>query len=49
MSVQHISPEELLALDKFSVDEQEAHILVDKIRCKDCQSKPCLVVCSAVC
>jgi ferredoxin like protein len=41
-------PEELLGLDKFEVDEEEAHIVIDKAICAKCNAKPCLVVCPAV-
>ena len=49
MTMQQYSIEELLALDKFNVDDQQAHIVVDKTRCRECKTRPCLVVCSAVC
>jgi len=47
MSIKRLSPEEALALDKFSVDEGTPHILVDKAICAACTAKPCLVVCPA--
>ena len=43
-----MTPEALLALNKFAVDEEEAHIVLDKARCAQCQEKPCLAVCPAV-
>lgn len=49
MAISRMSPEELLALNKFVVDEQEPHIIVEKTRCVACETKPCLVVCSATC
>nr|WP_207636516.1 4Fe-4S dicluster domain-containing protein [Desulfitobacterium hafniense] len=39
---------ELLSLDKFNVDEDEAHIVLDKSICRQCAAKPCLYVCPAV-
>ena len=33
MSIKRLSPEELLALDRFAVDEGNPHILVDKAIC----------------
>ena len=48
MSIKRQSPEELLGLDKFVVDEEEAHISLDKTICAQCREKPCLVVCPAV-
>jgi len=48
MTVKKQGVEELLGLDKFEVDEDNAHVLLDKTRCADCQDKPCLVVCPAV-
>ena len=49
MSIKRLSPEELLALDRFAVDEGNPHILVDKAICARCTSRPCLVVCPARC
>jgi ferredoxin like protein len=48
MSVRIMDAAELLSLDKFNVDEEEAHILLDKDICSKCQDKPCLLVCPAV-
>ena len=48
MTIRKQSPEELLGLDKFIVDEEEAHIVLDKRICATCKEKPCLVVCPAV-
>lgn len=47
MTIRKQTPEELLALDKFAVDERSAHIVLDNQICKTCSSKPCLVVCPA--
>ncbi len=49
MTIERLSPEQLLGLDKFNVDEQEPHIVLDKVLCAACKTKPCLVTCSAVC
>jgi ferredoxin like protein len=49
MSIKKLGPEELLALDKFSVDEGHPHILVDKSICATCTAQVCLVVCPARC
>jgi ferredoxin like protein len=48
MTVKSMSAEELLGLDKFEVDEDEAHIVIDKAICAQCADKACLVVCPAV-
>lgn len=48
MTVNKLTPEELLGLDKFAVDEEEPHIVLDKTICAKCVDKPCLVVCPAV-
>ena len=37
--------EQLLGLDKFVVDDEEAHIEIEKERCRACSSKPCCVAC----
>lgn len=49
MTIEKLSPAELLGLDRFEVDEEEPHITLDKSLCLDCKAKPCLYVCSAVC
>lgn len=48
MTIKKQSPEELLGLNKFIVDEEEPHIVLDKAVCATCSEKPCLVVCPAV-
>ena len=48
MTVKRQGPEELLGLDKFAVDEDNPHIVLDKNICAKCREKPCLVVCPAV-
>ena len=47
MSIKQMTVEELLSLNRFTVDEGEPHIVLDKEVCKKCQEKPCLVVCPA--
>lgn len=48
MTVERMVIEELLSLDKFTIDEDEAHIVLNKSICSQCQEKPCLIVCPAV-
>ena len=48
MTIRSMSTEELLGLDKFEVDEEEAHIVIDKALCAKCTDKVCLLVCPAV-
>ena len=49
MTLKHLSPEDLLALDRFHVDEGNPHIRVDKAACAACEPRPCVVVCPARC
>jgi ferredoxin like protein len=49
MSIEKMSAEELLGVDKFNVDEDEAHIVIRYERCLGCSDKPCLFVCPAQC
>jgi len=44
MTIKKLAPEELLGLNKFAVDEEAPHIVIDKTICAKCQAKPCLVV-----
>jgi ferredoxin like protein len=48
MTIKRQSAEELLGLNKFTVNEDESHIVLDKKVCATCKEKPCLVVCPAV-
>ena len=48
MTVKKLTPEELLGLNKFNIDEEEPHIVLDKTICAKCVDKPCLVICPAV-
>jgi ferredoxin like protein len=47
MTIKQQTPEELLAVNKFNVDEGNPHIRLDKAICVKCEPKPCLVVCPA--
>jgi ferredoxin like protein len=42
-----LSIEERLGLDKFTVDEEEAHIVLNKEVCASCATRPCTFVCPA--
>ncbi len=48
MSIARLSAPELLSKNKFNVDEEEAHIIIDKAICARCSDKACLYVCPAV-
>jgi Ferredoxin-like protein len=48
MSIERMTAPALLGLDRFTVDEDEAHIVLDKAICSQCPDKPCLYVCPAV-
>jgi ferredoxin like protein len=48
MSIERISAPKLLSLNKFNIDEEEPHIVLDKEICAKCSEKPCLYVCPAV-
>jgi ferredoxin like protein len=48
MTIKKQGPEELLGLDKFTVDEEAPHIVIDKAICARCADKACLLVCPAV-
>ncbi|SDF24120.1 ferredoxin family protein [Sporomusa acidovorans] len=47
MTVKRQGVDELLGLDKFTIDEENAHIRLNKEICANCKDKPCLVVCPA--
>ena len=47
MTVKKQGTDELLGLNKFAVDEDNAHIVLDKDICRQCKDKPCLVICPA--
>lgn len=48
MSIERMTASELLGLNRFSVDEEEPHIVLDKTICARCQDRACLYVCPAV-
>ncbi len=48
MSIQQMEAADLLSLNRFEVDEEEPHIVLDKEACKKCEEKPCLYACPAV-
>lgn len=48
MSIEKMEAAELLSRNKFNIDEEEAHIVIDPAICARCQDKPCLYVCPAV-
>jgi len=48
MSIDRMTAPGLLGLDSFTVDEEKAHIVVNKEICAKCAEKPCLYVCPAV-
>ena len=48
MSIEKIEAAELLSRNRFNVDEEEPHIVLNKENCKKCKEKPCLYVCPAV-
>ncbi len=45
--MKRMSLTERLALNKFEVDHEEPHIVVDKEACRECEKKPCTFVCPA--
>ena len=47
MALKRMSTEQLLGIDKFIVDDERAHIKVDKEICRSCPGKPCTFACPA--
>jgi len=45
--VKQMNIEQLLGLDKFEVDDELAHITLDKTVCATCRTKPCTWACPA--
>ncbi|QNB47650.1 ferredoxin family protein [Thermanaerosceptrum fracticalcis] len=43
-----LSIEERLGFNKFNVDDDEAHITINKEICRTCTEKPCLYACPAL-
>lgn len=42
-----LSITQLLAVNKYVVDDKEHHIAVDKQNCAECAGKPCIYACPA--
>ena len=49
LPVTNATTAELLGLNKFNVDDEWPHIVVDRAICATCPDKPCLYICSAGC
>ena len=47
MSAGAMSTDQLLSLNRFVVDEENRHIVLDRAVCRRCPAKPCLLVCPA--
>ena len=47
MKLERLTIEQLLGVDKFVVDDQEAHIRLNKEHCESCEGKPCTFACPA--
>ncbi len=47
MTLQKLSLDARLGLDKYEIDEENSHITVDQALCQSCELKPCLTVCPA--
>lgn len=45
--MKRMSTEQLLGLNKFLVDHEEAHITLNKEICSSCRGKPCTFACPA--
>jgi len=45
--MKRLTTEKLLGVDKFEVDDDEAHITVNKEVCRTCSDKPCTFGCPA--
>jgi len=48
MSVEWTEASWLIGLNRYEVDEDRPHIVLDKEACRRCEEKPCLYVCPAV-
>lgn len=46
-AVNRLTVPELLGLNAFDVDEDEAHIVLDPVRCASCPAHPCVSACPA--
>lgn len=47
MSVNKMTLDARLGLDKYEIDTDQSHITVDASACEGCGDKPCLTVCPA--
>lgn len=47
VSLKRLSVEQLLGFNKFAVDDEEAHIVLNKEICSSCKNKPCTFACPA--
>jgi len=47
MTIKKESIETLLGFNKYNIDEEKAHIMLDEHKCAECKEKPCLRVCPA--
>ncbi|NPV26517.1 MAG: ferredoxin family protein [Firmicutes bacterium] len=45
--MKRLSTEQLLSINKFSVDDEAKHIILDRQICGRCESKPCRFACPA--
>ncbi|HOV80991.1 MAG TPA: ferredoxin family protein [Bacillota bacterium] len=45
--MKRLSIEQLLGIDKFAVDDEQAHIVLNKEICAFCADKPCTFACPA--
>jgi len=45
--MKRLSIEQLLGINKFAVDDDEAHIVLNKEICASCPDKPCTFACPA--
>lgn len=45
--MKRMNTEQLLGLNKYVVDDDEAHITLNKEYCRRCEAKPCTFACPA--
>jgi len=45
--MKRLSIEQLLGIDKFAVDDEHAHIVLNREICASCADKPCTFACPA--
>ncbi len=46
-SMKRLGIEQLLGVNKYAVDNEEAHIVLNKKICAACEDKPCVYACPA--